>query len=79
MKDVVEDFNTRVRAAIKERLDELGMTQYRFVRNHPGIVLGVTLSKIMNGHTTPNLRTLVKYFDLLGLELKIIKKDENND
>lgn len=79
MKDVVEDFNTRVRAAIKERLDELGMTQYRFVRNHPGIVLGETLSKIMNGHTTPNLRTLVKYFDLLGLELKIIKKDENND
>lgn len=70
---VKNDFPKYAAEVFRERLKELGMTKYRFVRNFPVGNQG-TLQRILDGVGGTNVQTMAYYLDCVGLELTIQKK-----
>ena len=69
------DFPKYAADVFRERLKELGMTKYRFVREFPVGNQG-TLQRILDGVGSTNVQTMAYYLDCVGLELTIQKKKE---
>lgn len=63
---------------IKNRLAELGMTKYRFVKDNPDVVNTLTLHNMLNCKYAPYLTTVAEYCDRLGLEIIIRPKQDEN-
>ena len=60
---------------IRERMEELGMTQYRFCTDNNDIATFQTLRNIRRGEGGTNISTLAEYCDRLGLEIIIRPKE----
>lgn len=73
---IKNDFPEHVAKVFQERLKELGMSRYRFIRSFPVTNQG-TLERILTGVGSTNIQTLAYYADCLGLEVIIRKKEEN--
>lgn len=72
---IKNDFPKYAADVFRERLKELGMSKYRFVREFPVGNQG-TLQRILDGVGSTNVQTMVYYLDCVGLELTIQKKKE---
>ena len=72
---IKNDFPKYAADVFRERLKELGMTKYRFVREFPVGNQG-TLQRILDGVGSTNGQTMAYYLDCVGLELTIQKKKE---
>ena len=72
------DIQKYVADVIKTRLAELGMTQYRFVKDNPDVVNALTLHNMLNCKYAPYLITVSEYCDRLGLEI-IIRPKQDED
>lgn len=67
-----------VAQTFKARMKELGMSQYRFCKENPNVVKRMTLTRILREDKGGcSFSTFVAYADLLGLEIKLVPKDEN--
>lgn len=71
---IKNDFPKYAAKIFSERLKELGMTKYRFVREFPVGNQG-TLQRILDGVGSTNVQTMAYYLDCVGLELTIQKKE----
>lgn len=60
---------------IKTRLDQLGITRYRFVMDNPDIATHPVLGHLIHGDRAVNSKTLYDYLDRLGLEMVFLSKD----
>lgn len=76
MKKFENGFAKYIAEKFKERLKELGMTQYKFVNSQPDYTNHPTLRRILKGEGGSNIETIAHYADLLGLELIIRKKQD---
>lgn len=59
----------------KKRLRELGLSQTRFVSEYAEFTNRPTLSRLLKGYTGTSISTIAHYANLLGLEIKIVKKE----
>lgn len=59
---------------LKDRMEELGFSQYRLLQDNPSTTNEVTLRNILRGSWSTNIHTLAHYCDLLGLEIIIRPK-----
>ena len=76
MKKFKNDFPQYVAEKFKERLNELGISQYKFVNTYADLTNRPTLQRIMRGVGGSSIDTVAHYADLLGLELIIRKKED---
>lgn len=72
---IKNDFPKYVSKVFRERIEELGMSRYRFIREFPLANQG-TLQRILYGDGSTNIQTLAHYLDCVGLEMVIRKKKE---
>lgn len=82
MRRFQNDFPKYVAQAFKERLKEIGMSQYKFINEHTESANRPTLTRILRGDGGSNIATVAHYADMLGLEIIIRpkqKEDENKD
>lgn len=82
MKKFQNDFPKYVAQVFKERLKELGLSQYRFINDNVEFANRPTLTRILRGDGGSNIATVAHYADMLGLEIIIRpkqKEDENKD
>lgn len=70
------DFPRYVADKFNERLEELGMSKYKFVHSNSDYTTHPTLNRILRGDGSSNMNTVAHYADLLGLEIIIRKKEE---
>lgn len=73
---IKNDFPQYAAEIFRERLKELGMSRYRFIREFPVSNQG-TLERILNGMGGTNVQTMAHYCECIGLELIIQKKKDN--
>lgn len=73
-----QDYNQYVAEVFAKRLDDLGMTRYRFIRTNP-IANQATLERMLYGRGGVNFNTVAKYADMLGLKLVFQVKDETDE
>ena len=66
-------FQKYVADSVLKRLEELGMSQYKFLKENPETTTEMTLRRIVRGDCA-NVATIVHYCDLLGLEIIIQPK-----
>lgn len=71
-----EEFLQYISDVVKTRLNQLGMTRYRFVKDNPDIATHPILDNIIHGSKAVNSKTLYDYMDRLGLEIIIQPKEE---
>lgn len=72
-------FNEYVATVFKDRMKELGISGNRFVEENADFSTRPTLRRILSGKRGgSNINTIAHYADLLGLEL-IIRPKQNND
>lgn len=69
-------FSKYASCIFKERLQELGITQNKFVNTYAEQSNRSTLAKIIGGYTGTNVNLMAHYCELLGLEMVIRKKDD---
>lgn len=62
---------------LRNRLKELGLTQTAFVRKHAITTTYPAFSRILRGENGVNINLLAHYCDLLGFEIKLVKKDHS--
>lgn len=63
---------------LKQQMKELNMSRYRLVKENIDTINPMTLKRILNGHNATGISTLAHYADILGLEIKIVKKNTAN-
>lgn len=78
MKDYKTKSSEYVAKVFNDRLKELGMSRYRFLKIHDGDINAPTLRRVFRGDGSTSLSTISHYCDLLGLEIKIIKKESES-
>lgn len=76
MKRFKNDFSQYVAEKFKERLQELGLSQYKFIMSNPDYTNHPTLRRMLQGKGGTYAETVAHYADLLGLEIIIRKKEE---
>lgn len=73
-KEINYPFFEEVAKRYEQRLNELGLTKYAVCRDNPQINRP-TLDRITSGKRSLTLNTLIEYLDVIGLELKIVAKE----
>lgn len=58
----------------KKRLRELGLSQTRFISEYAEFTNRPTLYRILRANAATSISTVAHYANLLGLEIKIVKK-----
>lgn len=79
MRKFENDFPKYVSRVFKERLKQKGMSQYRFINEHAEAANRGTLRNILRGSYATNITTLAHYADLLGLDIIIRPKEQDNE
>lgn len=79
MDKLRKNFPKYVSDVFKERFKELGLSQYRFIKDNEGIVSRQTLTRIMRGNNGISATTLALYADLLGLDIIFEPQTKQND
>lgn len=79
MRNFKNDAPQKIAEIFKERLKELGISQYRFINDYAETVNRPTLTRVLRGYGSSSISTIAHYADLLGLEIKLVKKDESKD
>lgn len=64
-----------VAEVFKSRLRELGLTQSRFISEYAEFTNRPTLYRILHANGSTSMSTVAHYANLLGLEIKIVKKE----
>lgn len=64
---------------LKNRLEELGMTRYRFVVDNPDIISHPGLSKLYHAKQGTSVMMLHDVLDRLGMEIVIRPKEYGNE
>lgn len=62
-----------IKQVLIDRREELGLSKYAVVKSG-AISSAQELDKLEHGDKSPQLRTLLRYLDYLGLEMEIKKK-----
>lgn len=62
-----------IKQVLIERREELGLSKYAVVKSGT-ISSAQELDKLELGDKSPQLRTLLRYLDYLGLEIEIVEK-----
>ena len=75
MANFKNDMAEYVADIFKKRLRELGLSQTRFVSEYAEFTNRPTLYRILRGHGSTSISTVAHYANLLGLEIKIVKKE----
>lgn len=79
MANYKKEVNTKVTGyiaqALKDRCNELGLTRYRIIRDDPKFSIQ-SAQRLFSGKDSYNVNTLAEWLDKLGLEIRIVKKDE---
>lgn len=73
-----KDISGYVADVFAKRLEELGLTRYRFLRNNPE-VNQPTLARLLYGRGGTSINTVAYYADLLGMEIRIVPKEEEKE
>lgn len=73
------DAAKKVAAAFNSRLAELGMSKYKFLNYHADASTRHTLTRILRGEVSSSICTVAHYADMLGLEIKIVKKNDGKE
>lgn len=68
-------FQNYISETIRKRLEEFGLSQYRFLQDNKNTTNEVTLRNILKGNYSTNIHTIAHYCDLLGLEIVIRPKE----
>lgn len=79
MRNIENDFPEYVAKVFKERLNELGISQYRFINEYAELTNRPTLTRILRGSGSSSIMTIAHYADLLGLEIIIRPKRQDNE
>lgn len=75
MANFKNDTARYVADVFKRRLRELGLSQTRFVSEYAEFTNRPTLYRILRANGSTSLSTVAHYANLLGLEIKIVKKE----
>lgn len=62
-----------IKQALIDRREELGLSKYAVVKDKI-LSSAQELDKLELGDKSPQLRTLLRYLDYLGLEIEIVEK-----
>lgn len=73
-----KDYSKYIADSFAQRLNDLGMTRYRFLRNNPG-ANQATLDRMLYGRGGTSFNTVAYYADMLGLELVFKVKGQNDE
>lgn len=75
MSKFKNDFPDYVAQTFKDRIKELGLSQNRFVNMYAEFTNRPTLQRILRGEGSASMATVAHYANLLGLEIKFVKKE----
>lgn len=73
-----KDYSKYIADSFAQRLNDLGITRYRFLRNNPG-ANQATLDRMLYGRGGTSFNTVAYYADMLGLELVFKLKEQNDE
>ena len=62
-----------IKQALRDRREELGLSKYAVVKDK-ALSSAQELDKLELGDKSPQLRTLLRYLDYLGLGIEIVEK-----
>ena len=79
MRNFKNDFPKYVASVFKARLKELGLSQYRFVNERTEYANRPTLTRILRGDGSSSISTIAHYADMLGMEIIIRPKEQDNE
>lgn len=72
-----QEFYKNAADIFNERLNELGMSRYRFMMRNGVFHKNATYSRAFSGEEGYNVSTLIEIADLLGLDVVFKMKDNN--
>jgi hypothetical protein len=64
---------------LRARIKELGLNNYRLVKENNRLINLTTTTNIMSGKHAVSIQVLGRYLDILGLEMIIRPKQDNNE
>ena len=73
---IKNDFPMYMGKVFTERMKELGMTRYRFLKDFPSSVSRYTLDRTLVGSHSTNVTTMAEIAERLGLEIVIRPKEK---